>query len=71
MTILGTVDIRDFDAGCMHTIGAEVAYFTIDGSPRAQYVVDLPGVDSGLDRYEGKIPVANADPNSNGRLTPL
>jgi hypothetical protein len=57
MTIIGTLDIRDFDIGCMLTIGAEVIYYSIDGSQRAQYVVDIPAINSDIARFQNKIPV--------------
>lgn len=57
MTILGTVDIRDIDLGCMLTLGAEIIQYTIDGGQRAQYVMDIAGIDSDLDRFQGKVPV--------------
>lgn len=57
MTILGTVDIRDFDLGCFLSLGAELSQFVIDGESRNQYVVEVPGVDTDLERFQGKIPV--------------
>jgi len=57
MTIIGTVDIRDIDMGCMTTIGATVLTYTIDGSVRGQYAVDVGGLDSGIERLNGQVPV--------------
>lgn len=56
MTILGTLDIRDWDLGCFFTLGAEVVYYSIDGGLRAQYVVDVDGVNTDIPRFENKIP---------------
>jgi hypothetical protein len=57
MTVIGTLDIRDFDLGCMLTIGAEIVYYTIDGSLRAQYVVDVSGLNTDIERFQNKVPV--------------
>jgi len=68
MTILGTLDIRDWDIGCYLTLGAYTTTYVIDGSLRAAYICDVPGVDSGLERYDNKIPVffdAPEDPYQN------
>lgn len=62
MTILGTVDIRDFDLGCVLTIGSELIQYPIDGSLRNQYVVDIDRVNSGVSKYQNKVPVFFAEP---------
>jgi hypothetical protein len=56
MTILGTLDLRDWDTGCMKTLGAEVHHYTVDGDSRAIYVADVQGVKSGLDNLDDKVP---------------
>lgn len=56
MTVIGTLDVRDFDLGCMLTIGAEIVYYSIDGDFRAQYVVDVDGVNTDIDRFQNKVP---------------
>lgn len=56
MTILGTIDIRDWDLGCFLTLGAEVVYYVIDGDTRAQYVIDLSSIDTDIPRFGNKIP---------------
>ena len=57
MTILGTLSIRDWDLGCFLTLGAELITYTIDGGVRGQYVVDIPTINTGMDRFQNKIPV--------------
>jgi hypothetical protein len=57
MTILGTVAPRDFDMGCILTIGATLVYYPVDGSTRAAYVLDIPAINSEMERYGNKIPV--------------
>lgn len=57
MTVIGTLDIRDWDNGCMLTIGAFLVNYTVDDSVRSQYVIDVPKVDSGIERYGYKVPV--------------
>ena len=57
MTVIGTVDIRDIDLGCFLTIDAEVVYYSVDGSNRAQYVIGVDGVDTDISRFQNKVPV--------------
>jgi hypothetical protein len=57
MTILGTLSIRDWDIGCYLTLGSEIVTYTIDGDTRAQYVVDIAGIDSEVTRFQNKVPV--------------
>lgn len=57
MTILGRVDIRDWDIGCYLSLGAELITYQIDGDSRAQYVVDIPNILNDIERFQGKIPV--------------
>jgi hypothetical protein len=57
MTILGEVGIMDFDFGCFLTLGAEEVRYAIDGDVRAQYVTEVPGVLSGVDRFQDKVPL--------------
>lgn len=57
MSIIGTVDLRDVDLACFTTIDATVATYTIDGDVRGQYVVDIDRLDSGIERFDGKVPV--------------
>jgi len=40
----------------MHTIGAEVIQYAVDNTLRDAYVVDIPRVNSGLERYQNKVP---------------
>lgn len=56
MTVIGTVDIRDWDLGCYLTIGAEIVTYSIDGGTRAQYVVDVPGLNTDIPRFQNKVP---------------
>lgn len=62
MSILGTVNIRDWDKGCYLTLGCEVVTYVEDGKTRGQYVVSVPGVNSGIEKYENKIPVFMSAP---------
>ena len=57
MTILGTLDIRDWDIGCYLTLGSELITYQIDGDVRAQYVVPIDGLLNDIDRFQGKVPV--------------
>lgn len=57
LTILGIVSLRDWDLGCFLTLGSELVYYNIDGDTRAQYVVNVVGVQNLTDRFDGKIPV--------------
>ena len=62
MTIIGTLSIRDWDAGVPLTLGAEVATYTVDGDERELNVVRVPGVNSGLTHLDNRIPVVFFDP---------
>lgn len=62
MSIIGTVNIRDWDKGCYLTLGCEVVTYVKDGRQRGQYVISVPGVSSGLSEYGNKIPVFMAAP---------
>ena len=57
MTIIGTLNIRDWDKGCYLTIEAEVVEYDVDGDTRGQYCVTVPGLDSGIEKFDGKVPV--------------
>lgn len=57
MTIFGTLSIRDWDRGCYLTLETEVVMYTVDGAQRGQHVIDVPGLDSGLTQFDGKVPV--------------
>ncbi len=62
MSVIGTVNIRDWDKGCYLTLDAEVVQYEEDGRVRGQYVVDVPGVNSGIEKYDNKVPVFFAAP---------
>lgn len=62
MTILGTVDLRAFDAGVVATLAPDLVTFTLDGVARQAYAVPVTGLDSGLTQYGGRVPVAFANP---------
>lgn len=62
MTVLGTVDFRDWDEGCMETLGAEIVYYTVDGDQRAVYACEVPGLDSGHSLLGGKVPCHFSNP---------
>lgn len=57
MTVLGTLSLRDWDAGVPLTLGAEVATFVVDGDTRRINVVRIPGVNSNLPNLDGRVPV--------------
>jgi len=62
MTILGTLSLRDWDEGCMRTLGAEVEHYDVDGETRAIYAVEVPYLDSGFSEIGGKVPCQFQDP---------
>jgi hypothetical protein len=62
MTILGTLALRDWDTGVPLTLGAELATYVVDGDSRKLNVVRVPGVDSGLDHLDNRIPVFYLEP---------
>lgn len=62
MTLIGTVDLRDWDEGCMKTLGAEIAHYDVDGDTRAIYVCDVPGLESGFPEIDNKVPCQFQDP---------
>jgi len=57
VTVIGTMSLRDWDLGCFLTIGAYTTTYEIDGSLRAAYICDVPRVNSGLERFDNKVPV--------------
>lgn len=56
MTLLGTIGLRDWDEGCLKTLGAEVVTYQVDGSTRGIYACSVPRVDSGFSELNGMIP---------------
>lgn len=62
MTVIGTLTLRDWDAGLPLTMGAEVATYTEDGDTREVNVVRVPGVKSGLSYLDDRIPVLYLEP---------
>lgn len=62
MTVIGTLVLRDWDAGVPLTLGAEVATYSVDGDTRGVNVVRVPGVDSGLAHLDGRVPVLYLEP---------
>lgn len=62
MTVIGTLAIRDWDAGVPLTLGASRASFTVDGETRSLNVVRVPGVNSGLAHLDNQIPVLYLEP---------
>ena len=57
MTIIGTVELRDWDRGVPLTLDAEVVTYTVDGDERSIYAVRVPGIDSGLHHLDGRVPL--------------
>jgi hypothetical protein len=62
MTILGTVELRDFDRGVVMLLGPDTVSYAVDGATRSAYAVAVTGVDSGLAIYGGRVPVHFANP---------
>jgi len=62
MSILGTVSLRDWDEGCMKTLGADISTYQVDGDTRAIYTVDVPYLDSGFADLGDRVPVQFQDP---------
>lgn len=62
MTILGTVGLRDWDEGCMKTLGAEIVYYEEYGDTRGIYACSVPGLDSGFSDINGMVPCQFQDP---------
>lgn len=62
MTVIGTLDFRDWDAGCMLTLGAEIVKYSVDGSLRSVYACDIGGIDSGFGEIDGKVPCHFVNP---------
>jgi len=62
MTILGTLDFRNWDEGCMRTLGAEISYYSVDGETRAIYTCDVPYLESGFSEIDNKVPCQFQDP---------
>ena len=62
MTILGTLNFRDWDAGAMKTIGAEIEHYNVDGETRAIYACEVPYLESGFADIDNKVPCQFQDP---------
>jgi len=62
MTVIGTVELRDWDEGCMLTLGAEIATYAVDGDTRQIYACSVPGLNSGFSELSGKVPCQFQDP---------
>jgi hypothetical protein len=62
LTVIGTVDLRAFDAGVVALLGPELVSFAVDGATRQAYAVQVAGVDSGLAVYGGRVPVHFTNP---------
>jgi len=57
MTVIGTLDFRNWDEGCYLTFGGRLVEYPVDNSVRTNYVADVPRVNSGLERFENAIPM--------------
>ena len=62
MTILGTVEIRDFDKGVIEAFGGELVEYVVDGSTRRAYAVEVPGITTNISLLDGKVPIYWSDP---------
>jgi hypothetical protein len=62
MTILGTLTLRDWDEGCMKTLGAEIETYQVDGDTRQIYACEVPGLQSGFSNINNKVPCQFQDP---------
>lgn len=57
MTVIGKLDFRSWDDGCYQTFGGRLVEYPVDGSVRTNYVADIVGINSQLDRFENAIPM--------------
>jgi hypothetical protein len=57
VTIIGTVNLRDWDTGVQLTLDSEIVTYPVDGDTRSVYAVRVPGVNSNLDHLDGRVPV--------------
>jgi hypothetical protein len=62
MTIIGTLALRDWDAGVPFTMHAEVAKVAVDGALRNVNVVRVPGVKSGIAGLDDCVPILYMEP---------
>jgi len=62
MTIIGTLNLRDWDEGCMKTLGADIEYYQVDGETRGIYAVAVPYLNSGFADIGNKVPCQFQDP---------
>jgi hypothetical protein len=62
LTVIGTVDLRAFDTGVVKLLGPDLVEYAVDGATRKAYAVPVPGVDSGIAIYGGRVPVHFANP---------
>lgn len=62
MTIIGTLNLRDWDTGCMKTLGADIEYYDVDGETRAIYACAVPSLESGFAEINNKVPCQFQDP---------
>lgn len=62
MTILGTLNLRDWDTGAMVTLGGEIVTYSVDGDTRQIYAADVDGLESGLPYLGDKVPLYFSTP---------
>jgi len=62
MSSLPTVGLRDFDRGVVTTFAASLINVTVDGVVRTSYAVSVPSVTSGVEGFDGKVPVFFSHP---------
>lgn len=59
---IGTIGLRAFDKGLVETLGAALYPMVVDGVERSVYAVDVDGVKTNLEGYDGRVPVMFALP---------
>ena len=57
MSVIGTLQLRDFDQGVVTTLGAEQVSYDVDGDARLMNVVDVSGVTTSFSDWDEKVPV--------------
>jgi hypothetical protein len=62
MTIIGTVQLRDFDRGVVRLLGPDEVTYSVDGAARKAFAVAVPGVDTEIAIYGGRVPVQFVNP---------
>lgn len=57
MTLLSTIELKDFDRGIFSSLGASLQDYVVDGSTRKAYSIAVPGVTTNIPQFSPKVPV--------------